>query len=132
MANLRFIYRVQCFAGGDEWIDFMDVRSYDSPQQSCVWAFANQTFRLGGLAAILDRDCSDSLTDKLYYDLWFTDLYSCPDSFIGSHDSISFRTQLQNAVSRLSELGFVELSMKVLNRLHELYPTQNGGVRYAL
>lgn len=132
MANLRFIYRVECFVGGDEWAEFMDVRIFDSLQESRVWAFANQTFRLGGLAAIVDCDFADPLMEKLYYDGWFSVPSSCPDVWKNSDEFKPSLQLLQNAVSRLSELGFVELSMKVLNRLHELYPAIEGGVKYAL
>lgn len=125
MANLRFVYRVECFVGGDEWAVIDNVCSYDSPQDTRVsWALGNQSFRLGALSAIVDRDLQDPLTDKLYYDRWFSD-----DWIKWDRPSLQL---LQIAVSRLSELGFVELSMNVLNRLHELYTVYEGGVKYAL
>lgn len=132
MANLRFIYRIECFAGGDEWTEGIYVRAFDTPQDSRVWSYDDQTFRLGALAAIVDRDLEDPLTDKLYYDGWFTVPSSCPDHWKNSDEFKPSLQCLQNAVLRLSELGFVELSIKVLNRLHELFPAVKGGVKYAL
>ena len=132
MANLRFVYRVDFFSGGDEWTEGINVRTFDSPQMSRVWSYGDQTFRIGALAAIVDRDLDDPLLDKLYYDGWFSVLASCPDCWSDSPEFFPSFQHLQFAVSRLSEFGFIELSMKVLDLLHRLYPYHEGGVKYAL
>ena len=132
MANLRFVYRVDFFSGGDEWTEGINVRTFDSPQTSRVWSYGDQTFRLGALAAIVDRDLDDPLSDKLYYDGWFSVPASCPDCWSDHAEFFPSFQKLQFAVSRLSEFGFIELSMKVLDLLYQLYPDHEGGVKYAL
>lgn len=115
MAKIRFFYSYEIEVRPGIWIEQAGTVSFDHEMPSRhTWTDTRlYNKRIKKLCWIIDESLVDYDDRHIYMCGWFNDAVT---------SQWDYSECLARSVCRLSELGLVDLSMKVLHRLHELYP----------